>query len=289
MASTKTDYYSLLGVSKTATSDEIKKAYRKQAMEWHPDKHKDNKEAAEKKFKEINEAYQVLSDSKKRSNYDQYGHNNPFSPGGGSGFGGGNPFDGNPFGGPGGFSYSYSANGQDANFADAFDIFEQFFGGSMRNSRNSLPRYSLTIDFMEAVKGVEKTVEIEGKRKKIKIPAGVDDGTRINFEEFILSIHVSPDKIFERDGSDVYVTISLPYSLAALGGNLPVPTVDGMVTIKIKAGTTPGTVMRLKAQGIKQLRGSGRGDEYVRLTIEVPSKLSRNQKSLIEEMKEEGL
>lgn len=293
---TSRDYYEILGLGKGASADEIKKAYRKQALEWHPDRHKDDKETAEKRFKEINEAYQVLSDSQKKSAYDQYGHE-AFAPGGG--FRGGNPFaGGSPFGqtgraGP--FTYTYTTSGGgnpfgNVDFGDPFDIFEQFFGGGnpFRQAR-SVPRYSLTIEFMEAVKGVTKEVSIGGKRRKIKIPPGVDDGSRINFDDFILSINIKPHEIFERDGADVYVRVAIPYSLAILGGEIKVPTVDKEVKIRIRPGTQPGTTMRLRGQGIVHLNGRGRGDEYVRLVISTPDKLSREQKRIIEEMKEEGL
>ena len=144
---TKTDYYDILGISKTASADEIKKAYRKQALEWHPDRHKDDKEAAEKRFKEINEAYQVLSDPQKKSAYDQYGHA-AFTPGGG------NPFAGGILGGSTGpFTYTYTTGGDgksfgNFDFGDPFDIFEQFFGGGNpfgRGRRQQEPRYSITL------------------------------------------------------------------------------------------------------------------------------------------------
>lgn len=283
------DYYDILGVNKTASGEDIKKAYRKQALEWHPDRHKDNKEAAEKRFKEINEAYQILSDTNKRQAYDQYG-SSAFEPGGAASRG--NPFAGsNPFGG-GPFTYTYSTSGGqnpfgNADFGDPFDIFEQFFGGGFR--RNQVPRYSIDIDFMEAVTGVEKEVSLEGKKRKIKIPAGVDSGTRINFGDFMLSVNIHPHEIFERNGVDVYIKIEVPYSLAVLGSEIKVPTVDGEVKIKIKPGTQSGTMIRLSGKGIKHLRGSGRGDEYVRILVTVPAKLSRDQRRLIEELGEEGL
>ncbi|KKR86781.1 MAG: Chaperone protein DnaJ [Candidatus Curtissbacteria bacterium GW2011_GWA1_41_11] len=171
----KTDYYQVLGVSKNATDAEIKSAYRQKARKHHPDVNK--APDAEKKFKEINEAYQVLSDSQKKSAYDQFGHS-AFEPGGG--FGGASSSAGGPFGG--GFrTYSWSSGGGQqggdfGGFADPFDIFEAFFGGQSPFGRQQrLPRYAINIDFMEAVLGVEKQIDIEGKRQKIKIPAGVDD------------------------------------------------------------------------------------------------------------------
>lgn len=293
MAGAKTDYYDILGVSKSATEAELKSAYRKQAVEWHPDKHKDNKEAAEKRFKEINEAYQILGDSEKRAAYDRYGHQ-AFSPNGAPG---GNPFAGGGAGGrTGPFTWTYQTGGTPGggagfDFGDPFEIFEQFFGGgrSPFGRQRQMPRYSITIDFMEAVHGVEKEVEMDGKSRKIKIPAGVDEGSRIQFGDFILSINVKPHDKFERDGADVYVTVDIPYSTAVLGGSVNVPTVSGDVKLKVRTGTQSGTLMRLRGKGAPQLRGRGHGDEYVKLRVEVPGKLNRNQKKIIQELEEGGL
>jgi len=294
----KSDYYDILGVSKGVSADEIKKAYRKQALEWHPDKHKDNKEAAEKRFKEINEAYQILSNAEKRRAYDQFGHA-AFSPGGApagaAGFGGfaqGRTQTGRY--GP--FTYTYKTTGGDGgspfagfDFGDPFEIFEQFFGGASPFRTARVPRYSFTIDFMEAINGVEKEVSIGGKRRKIKIPAGVDEGSRIRFGDFILSIDVRPHKVFERDGPDIFVRTLIPFSLAALGGDIKVLTVNGEVKIRIRPGTQSGTMIRLRGKGAPRLRGRGKGDEYVRVLVAVPEKLNRQQKKIVEEMKEEGL
>ena len=294
----KSDYYDILGVSKSASADELKKAYRKQALEWHPDRHQGtDKEAAEKRFKEVNEAYQILSDTQKRSAYDQFGHE-AFSPGGGRGAGG---FADSPFGqsgrwGP--FTYTYTTTGGSPtgespfsgfDFGDPFDIFEQFFGGSPFTRVQRKPRYSITIDFMEAIKGVEKTVEIEGKRRKIKIPPGVDEGSRIEFDSFILSIDVHPHEVFERDGADLYVRLSVPFSVAALGGEVNAPTVDGDLKLRIRPGTQAGTMIRLRGKGVPQIRGRGRGDQYVRIQVVIPEKLSRDQRRIIEEIQEKGL
>src|SRR4030043_631373 len=293
---TKTDYYDILRVSKSATAEEIKKAYRKQALEWHPDRHKDDKEAAEKRFKEINEAYQVLSDSQKKSAYDQFGHE-AFAPGGGF-RGGGAPGQG-PFsqtGRYGPFTYTYTTTGggspfEGFDFGDPFDIFEQFFGGSPFGSRQrkQIPRYSLTIDFIEAIKGCEKEERIDGKKRKKKIPAGVDEGSRINFGDFMLSVNIKPHEVFERDGEDIYVKVGISFSLATLGGEISVPTVDGDVKIKIRPGTQSGTMIRLGGKGAPFLRGRGNGDEYVRLIIQTPEKLTHEQRKMIEKMGEEGL
>ncbi len=288
----KTDYYDILGISKSASPDEIKKAYRKQALEWHPDRHKDEKEAAEKRFKEINEAYQVLSDPQKKNAYDQFGHQ-AFTPGGGMG---GNPFAGG-FRQSGPFTYTYSTGGGEnpfgnMDFGDPFDIFESFFGGGNPFGgarRAQIPRYSIDIDFMEAVRGVSKEVLINGKKRKIKIPAGIYEGARINFGDFTLSVNIKPHKIFERQDDDIYVTVGIPFSLAVLGGEINVPTIEGDIKIKIRSGTQGGTMMRLRERGVEHLHGRGRGDEYVRINVITPEKLTRDQKSIIEEMKEEGL
>ena len=283
---TKSDYYDILGVSKSASADEIKKAYRKQALEWHPDKHAgSDKEAAEKRFKEINEAYQILSDKEKKSAYDQFGHD-AFTPGGSGGQ-------------SGPFTYTYSSSGGDGNpfanmdFGDPFDIFESFFGGGGSpfgaRQRRAIPRYSIKIDFMEAVRGIEKEIEIEGERRKIKIPAGIYEGARISFGDFTLSVNIKPDNLFERNEDDIYVNVIVPYSLAAFGGEIEVPTVDGDVKIRVRAGTQPGTMVRLREKGVNHLHGRGRGDEYVKLNILIPEKLTREQRRVVEEMKEEGL
>jgi len=293
----KSDYYDILGVSKGASAEEIKKAYRKQALEWHPDRHREDKEAAEKRFKEINEAYQILSDREKRSAYDQFGHS-AFAPGGG--FGGQAGYGQSPFtqaGRYGPFTYTYTTRGGDGgnpfasfDFGDPFDIFEQFFGGSPFGARQrQIPRYSMTLDFMEAVKGVEKEVSIEGKKRKVKIPGGVDEGSRINFGDFLLSINVRPHDVFQRDDSDIYVNVGIPFSLAALGGDIKVPTIDGDIKIRVRPGTQGGTMVRLREKGIPNLRGRGKGDEYVRINVIVPDKISKSQKELIDELKEAGL
>lgn len=290
MAAAKSDYYDLLGVSRNASVDEIKKAYRKQALEWHPDRHQGaDKEAAEKRFKEINEAYQVLSDPQKRQAYDQFGHQ-AFSPGGGAGRQG-SPFSG--FGGFGPFTYTYTSTSEspfgNMDFGDPFDIFEQFFGSASPFRHARIPRYSLTIEFMEAMKGTEKEVVINGKKRKIKIPAGVDDGTRIQFDDFILSINVKPSDVYERDGRDLYVTEVIPISMAVLGGEIEVPTIDGDLKLKIRPGTQPDTMIRLRERGVPGLRSQKRGDQYVRIRVAVPEKLTNEQRKLFNQLRLQGL
>lgn len=292
----KRDFYEVLGVSKSASAAEIKSAYRKLALEWHPDR---NKAAnANEKFKEINEAYAVLSDPKKKETYDQFGHA-AFQPGMGGGAQGGNPFGGGFGQGP--FQYYYSSGGQGGNpfggmgggdFIDPFEIFEQFFGGgfSPRGRGRAHPSYEMEISFMDAVKGVTREIHVpkggagEGSLKKtIKIPAGVDTGSRIRFDEFDLVISVLPDKKFRREGDDIFLEEGISYSMAALGGVLEVPTIDESVKIRIQPGTQPGTLIRIRGKGVPHVRGNGRGDQYVKIQVKVPTHLSRRQKELLEE------
>jgi molecular chaperone DnaJ len=286
---TKRDYYEVLGVSKTATDAEIKSAYRKMALKFHPDK---NKAAdAETKFKEINEAYQILSDKQKRGTYDQFGHAafDPASGMGGAGAGGGNPFGGGfgGFSGSGPFTWSYSSTGggnPNMDFNDPFDIFESFFGGGFGGGQRR-PRYGLRVEFMEAVKGVTKEVMVEGKKQTIKVPPGANDGTRLRFGDFDVTIDVAPHPQFKRDGYDVFVDQEISYAVAALGGEIEVPTLDGKLKMKVRAGTQSHTLVRLRGEGVPHLQSRGKGDLYVRLVIAVPESLSSVQKQLLEQLK----
>lgn len=296
---TKRDYYDILGVSKKSSKEEIRKAYRKLALQWHPDRNQTSQ--ANEKFKEINEAYEILSDPKKKETYDQFGHAafDPRYGGAGAGAAGG-PFTG---GFPGGFSqtykkgpftYTYTTYGGGSKggdgfggFSDPFEIFEQFFGGGSPFGRQETkPRYGLSISFMEAAKGCEKEVRIGDKKKTIKIPPGVDDGSRIRFADFDITIDVQSDKTFQRDGLDVFVNHQIPLSMAISGGTTEVPTVDGEVKLRIRSGAQPGTRIRLRGRGIKNLRGFGRGDQYVRLQVKIPEKLTREQKEVLKELGE---
>ena len=292
------DYYQLLGITKTASAEEIKKAYRKLALQYHPDRNKTKE--AETKFKEVTKAYEVLSDPQKRQTYDQFGHT-AFEQGAGQGpFGGnqgGGPFGGQPFGGAQGgqgrygpFSYTYSSSGNGADFdfggfSDPFDIFEQFFGGGARPRRQT---YALTIDFLEAVRGVEKKVTIDGKAQTIKIPAGVNEGARIRFGDFDIVLSILPDKRFQREGQDIITEKEISFVKAALGTEATVETIDGMVKLRIPSGTQPGTIIRLKGKGVPLVRGGGRGDQYVRIKVSVPKQLSGKQKALLEEFEKES-
>lgn len=285
--SAKRDYYEVLGLEKTATEADIKSAYRKAALKYHPDRNK--AVDAEAKFKEINEAYQVLSDKQKRQTYDQFGHA-AFDPSSGMG-GGAGPFSGFDFSGfsgagsQGPFTWSSTRTGgagNDFDFSDPFEIFEQFFGGGFARARR--PRYGISISFMEAVRGSNKEITLEnGKKKTIKIPAGVDNGTRIRFDDFDVSINVGTHPRFKRDNADVFVDEYISFSLAALGGELKIETLNDELKIKVRPGTQSHTLIRLRGEGIKHLRGRGFGDMYVRLIVQVPEKLTREQKRLLED------
>ncbi len=289
---TKKDYYEILGVSRSATDSELKSAYRKLALKWHPDRNKES--GAEAKFKEVNEAYEVLSNSEKKAKYDQFGHA-AFDPSSGfGGFGGG---QGSQSYRSGPFSYTYTTGGgfedlfgnQGQGFSDPFNIFESFFGGQnpFGSQFQTKPHYSLTIDFMDAVHGVEKTFVHQGKQFTVKIPPGADDGTRIRYREFDLSVNVRADKTFRREGADVFILHEIPFTLAILGGDTTIPTLDGDLKIKIRPGTQPSTTVRLAGRGIKHLQGSGRGDFYIKLKVMLPEKLGRRAKELVQELSKE--
>lgn len=281
----KRDYYEILGISKGSSDTDIKTAYRKLALKYHPDRNKEPD--AEEKFKEINEAYEVLSNSQKRQAYDQFGHN-AFDPSLG-GFGG-HTYTNQQ--GP--FTYTWSSGGNQnpfgadfdfGGFSNPFDIFEQFFGGGFNQGRQKRrPQYKISITFLESAHGVEKEVSLDGKTKKIKIPAGIADGQQIQFDDFILYVDVKSDPTFNRDGNDVYVTKTITVKQAALGDELSVPTLDKPLKIKVKAGTQPNTLIRLRGEGVKDVHGRGRGDLYIRLLVQIPTQLSRDQQNLLREI-----
>lgn len=287
------DYYQILGVTKTSSADEIKRAYRKLALQYHPDRNKGKD--AEGKFKEVTKAYEVLSDPQKKQTYDQFGHA-AFEGASAGGFGG--PGQGGPFGGfgqqqgGGPFSYSYSTGGDGGagfdfgGFNDPFEIFEQFFGGGATR-RQRRQAYSLTIDFIEAVKGTTKKVTIDGKSQTIKIPAGVDEGSRIRFGDYDVVISVISDKRFQREGFDIIGNKEISFAQAALGGEVNIETVGGDLKLKIPAGTQPGTAIRLREKGVPHLHGSGRGDHYIRIKVTVPRHLTGKQKEILKEFEGE--
>ena len=270
------DYYEVLGVSKNASDDEIKKAYRKLAIKYHPDKNPGDKEA-EAKFKEINEAHDVLSDKQKRARYDQFGHAGVGGAGGG-----------NPFGGQGGAF----------NFNDILgNIFG--FGGARRPRRGADYQTSVTLTFEEAIFGTTKKIDIDGKDTKIKIPAGIDDGMSIRLAgkggpapeggtergDLYVRIKVKPHKHLTREGAIILSEEHIDMVDAALGCEIEVETVDGLVTMKVPAGTQSGTPFKLSGHGVPMRADGDRGPHIVTISVETPKNLSKKQKELLEEFK----
>lgn len=359
----KRDYYEVLGLSKGCGDDEMKKAYRKYAKQYHPDLNPGDKEA-EGKFKEVNEAYEVLSDSQKRSRYDQFGH-----AGVDPNFGAG--------GGPGAGGY---AGGFD--FGDIGDIFDSFFGGggfgfggATRTRDPNAPirgnnvDINLILSFMESAKGAKKEITVprlqqcetcsgsgakagytpetctecggagqvrvsqrtplgqiqtvkpcqkcsgkgkiitqpcptckglgrvrQQKKLEVSVPAGINDGQTFVLRsqgdsglnggpagDVNITVTVRPDPIFERDGFDVWCEIPVTFAQAALGDEITVPTIDGKVSYAVPDGTQPGTVFRLRNRGVPYVGGRGRGDQYVRVNVEVPKNLSQKQKDALKD------
>lgn len=285
------DYYLSLGVAKTASDNEIKASYRKLARQYHPDVNK-SAEAAQK-FKEVSEAYQILSDPNKRQTYDRFG-SAAFEPGAG-GFGGGGPFgQGNPFGTQGG-PFGFGGGGNiNIDFEDPFSLFEQFFGSSgLGEMFRRRPTYQMELSFDEAIKGTTKQVEVEKREKNgtikkdrlnISVPAGVDDGVRMRFGEIEIIFRVRPHPQFQREGPNIFTEVKLTIPQIVLGDIIDVNTVEGVVSLKVPPGTEPGTLIKIKGKGVASLRG-GKGDHFVRVRIDVPKHLSVQERQLYEELK----
>ncbi|ABC77493.1 DnaJ C-terminal domain-containing protein [Syntrophus aciditrophicus] len=312
------DYYKILELEKTATSDEIKKAYRKLALKYHPDKNPDNKEA-EEKFKKISEAYAVLSDPEKRKQYDSFGSDtfsqrytqeDIFR-----------NFDINSilremgFGGLGGYgpsgSRTYRGRNRTYGTQGGYDPFAELFGEQAQYAR--VPQkgqdlqYNLSITLEEAVFGGEKKIALQKGDKvdelNIKIPKGINTGKKLRLAgkgnpgleggppgDLYLNITVLPHPLFSREGNDIYIEKTINFSQASLGTTIEVATIDGSTKrIKIPPGTQNNTRIRMKGYGVPNLKGGARGDQYVRITVSVPKKLSERQAALIKSLAEEGL
>lgn len=347
----KRDFYEVLGVSRDASERDIKKAYKRLAMKFHPDRNQGDEAAAEK-FKEVKEAYEILTDGQKKAAYDQYGHA-AFEQGGmgGGGFGGGGDF-GDIFG----------------------DVFGDIFGGGRRGGgqqrahRGADLRYNMELSLEEAVRGCEKEIEVptlvgcdtcdgsgakkgtsaqtcgtchgqgqvqmrqgffavqqacptchgqgkiikdpcnvchgQGRKQKtktlnVKIPAGVDTGDRIRLSgegeagefgapagDLYVQVHVREHAIFEREGNNLYCEVPVSFTMAALGGEVEVPTLDGRVSLKVPSETQTGRMFRMRSKGVKSVRGGGVGDLICKLVVETPVSLSSRQKELLKELEE---
>lgn len=280
------DYYKILGVDRKASEDDIRKAYRKLAKQHHPDYNPNNKQA-EDRFKEINEAYEVLGDSKKRSTYDRLGSDySQWQRGGGrpSDFNWGqyggtqvNMDDLNDMFGGGGFS----------------DFFQTIFGMGGRGARNQPQGYQqeLQITLEEAYKGATRLLQTEGKQKQVRIPAGVRTGSKVrvagaapNGADLYLIVDVTEDPRFERRGNDLHTTATVNLFTAILGGEADVETLDGKLKLNIPAGTQPEQVFRLAKRGMPHVKNSKeKGDLYVRVKVQIPKYLSPKQRELFEE------
>ncbi|HEX2835124.1 MAG TPA: J domain-containing protein [Thermoanaerobaculia bacterium] len=269
------DYYEILGVKKTASDAEIKKAYRELAKKYHPDKNKGNKEA-ENRFKEISEAYAVLSDSEKRSQYDRLGAE-AFGPGGANPFAG---FDFSQFmGGGGGGRGRRAGGGRRSSTIDFTDIFGDLFGGggSPGGGGFDVPEQEMqaeiTIDFRDAIEGTTMTLGVNGDSIRVKVPEGIRDGQKIRVARkgapaLQITVHVRPHPLFERRGDDIYIDLPLTVGEAIRGAEVDAPTIHGPVRMRIPAGTQAGRTMRLTGKGVKKKGGAG--DHYCRIQIVVP-------------------
>lgn len=295
---TKRDYYEVLGVSKNASDDEIKKAYRKLAVKYHPDKNPGDKEA-EAKFKEISEAHEVLSDKQKRARYDQFGHAGVGGASGGAygGFGGGNPFSGGNFNFNGqSFNFDFAGGGLD-------DILGNLFGfgagGARRPRRGADYQTAVTVNFEEAVFGTTREITVDGGSMTIKIPAGIDDGMSIRLRgkggpapsdggepgDLYVRVRVKPHKSLTREGAIILSEQTISMVDAALGCEIEVETVDGPITMKVPAGTQSGTPFKLSGHGVPFRTDGDRGPHIVTVIVETPRNLSRKQKELLEEFR----
>lgn len=313
------DYYQVLGVDKKASTDEIKKAYRKLALKWHPDKNPNNK-AAEEKFKKISEAYAVLSDDKKRGEYDQFGSADQFRQRYSQedifrnvdldeilrsfGFGGAR--------GAGRTTFRTGRRGG-AHSQGFEDPFSGLFGGMSGQQYANMPKkgqdaeYNLSISLEESVFGADKKISFQLENRiediSVKIPAGISSGKKLRLPgkglsgyyggpngDLYLNINVLPHPIYSRDGNDLYIEKSIKFTQAALGTTIDVPTLDGSTKrLKISPGTQNNTKIRMKGYGVPGLKGAPKGDQYVKINIEVPKKLSDKQIKLIEQLAADGV
>jgi curved DNA-binding protein len=296
------DYYKILGIDKKASADDIKKAYRKFARKYHPDVNPNDK-TAENKFKELQEAYDILKDEKKRKEYDDLGSNyfKFKNGGGGSVYQGQNQYyySGNMGGGQ--QNYNFNAGGGEFNFEDVFsDLFN-------RSAKQKGPQTGqdiqakLNISVQESVSGSEKIIDFNNEKIKVKIPAGIANGGKIRIQgkgsaginggkngDLYIEIGVMSDNIFERKGNDIYVTKKIKLTEAVLGAKVEVPTIDGKIMLTIPPGTQNGSKFRIPKKGAPDIKGKIYGDEIVNIFVELPSNISANAKKYFSELAKEG-
>ena len=290
----KRDYYEVLGVGKNASDDEIKKAYRKLALKYHPDKNPGDK-SAEEKFKEINEAHDVLSDKQKRARYDQFGHAGVDGAGAGAGFDGFNGYNNFRTGNGQSFEFNFGGGG----FDDILSSLFGFGGGARRPRRGADQKTSVLISFEEAVFGCTKTVATEHGELKVKIPAGIENGMAIRLAgrggepvekggekgDLYVEIHVRAHKHLSREGRIILSEEKVSMVDAALGCEIDVETVDGVIRMKVPAGTQSGTPFKLSGHGVPIRADGDRGPHIVTIIVETPKNLSKKQKELLEEFR----
>lgn len=288
------DYYDTLGVNRSASEADIKSAYRKLAKKYHPDKNQGDDSAAEK-FKEIGEAYAVLSDAEKRKLYDQYGHTGSIPQGAYEGYGGSADFSGADagqfsdffqglFGAAGGRGGGFRTGGGQVDLEDLLGG----FGGGRRFVQNVEGELSVTLQ--EAFSGTEQTIQVGDRRMQVRIPPGTHDGTRLRLAgqapgngDVLLTVRVLPDNRFELDGDDVYTTLEVPVPVAAIGGKRKVATLRGNIELTVPPASSGGRTLRLRGQGWPR-SGGGAGDLYVRLQLGLPGKLSEREQELYREL-----
>ena len=309
----KKDFYEVLGVERSASKDDIKKKFRELAKKYHPDLNKDNKNA-EAKFREASEAYEVLEDDDKRKRYDAHGHAgvdpNFGGGGGGGGRGGGG---GDPFSGFQGFGGFRSGSGQAEDIFDFLNQFNQAMGQQNRRGAGMDIETVARLSFLEAVSGCTKTFDLEyyvsgsgGKRERrrksvtVDIPPGIDSDVQMRVPgkggdgaagmpagDLFVRMAVEQDPYFKREGLHVRVEVPLTFTQAILGCSVEVLTLDGLVNMKVPAGTQPGAQMMLKGKGVPNMqRRSDRGNQYVTLVVKLPMKVTEKQKVLLEQFDE---
>lgn len=319
MATQFKDYYKILGVSKTADEKEIKSAYRKLARKYHPDVNPGDS-TAEEKFKEISEAYEVLSSPEKRQKYDQYGQYwNQVGSGGGFQYG--------PQQGYESFTFDFSGFGDNVNFSRTqrgesgfSDFFEMLFGDlsgfntaqsntSSTSGRRRRSTYTsqqskganieseMEISLEDAFNGNKKSILLNGKKLEVSIPKGVKDGQKIRLADqgydgpagkgdLLIKVKIRPHPMFERKDDDLYIELPVDYVTAALGGEVSVPTLSGRVTMNIPQGTTGGRTFRLPGQGMPKLKDpNSRGNLFAKVRIQIPSEISEKEKELLQQIK----